>query len=224
MIISSAHLFGKTLKAGVLPPPTPYYWIDDYHVDHFHDLKSPTSYNSRPCATYQAGGNSFEINTTIEDIQSADDCGVSGAKEFQSFLDGVSLDIPLYKNGAEINSKVTFAVEHLGGAGSWWRPRVSLTIYKDGVEYDNMYDTVEYGESTFRKAYIYAGVDTVSAWINSEMTSINPYLFCGIAVVYEDDVWGTLKVSHTCQCYKLDYISSCTNGGSLGADWYTRPT
>lgn len=218
MIISSGYLFAQQITSGDMPILPPDYWINDYHIDHFHDIKSPTSRNSRPCSNGQTG-DYFQIRTVISDIQSVADCGVTGAKEIPIFYDETSLDIPLYRNGELLNNKLVFRRYNDDPAEGYWRPKVDVIIYKNGVPYRTESCITNVQESQIEKVYLYAGVDTVSLWKNNTMSSMNGYLFCGVAVFYLEN--GYLYLNHACVCYKLSYIDY--QAGSLGADWYTIP-
>lgn len=223
MIISSAHIFAKQIAAGKVPLLPPDYWINDAGVDHFHDLKTPTSDNSRPCingsySTY------FQMYGYIPGLQSDTDCGVTGAKEITMFEEEHTLQIPLYKDGALSDYSVKFIYRPSETSVGYWRPEVLFGIYNG----DNVIDSHSYAIPLYvenvKKVFVYAGVDTVSHWddIHHQMETASPFLFFGIAVA-EDNYGESITMIHLGGGYSISKVEGVdTQYSQLSTDWYTR--
>lgn len=221
MIISSAYMFARQITAKEVPMLPPDYWINDAGVDHFHDLKTPTSGTSRPCTT--GASRYFAINNIIQNLSSDTDCGVTGAKEITMFDEEHTLQIPLYSDGELSAYSVRFTYGPSSTSEGYWRPEVEVGIYNGDTVIDSHSWAKTIYESNIKKVFIYAGVDTISYWddIREQMSSISPYLFCGIAVA--EDYYGDTNISHIGGGYALSAIEgSDTQYSKLSDAWYTR--
>lgn len=225
MKYSSAYLFGRQITSGDIPLLPPDYWINDYRIDHFHDIKTPTSSSSRPCI-YNSLNSKNDILTRIMDVSSDLDCGVTGAKEIEVFNDDNELQIPYYdQNGQLVNRNgVTFRYGDANTTEGVFKPAVEITIHTvDGGYVDSLtVNRNNYFEvQNVRKVYLYAGVDTVSMWQDSpyySMVSIYDMLFCGVAVVFNVPNENRIDVRHIAGAIMLSRLA-----GSLGPAWYTKP-
>ncbi len=226
MQIEKAYLFARQITAGEAPILPPDYWINDYHVDHFHDLKTPTSYNSRPCI-FDSYGTYFQLSTAISGLSSDADCGVTGAKEIPRFEEEHTLQIPLYRNGELSAYSVRFTYRPSSTSEGYWRPEIVIGIYNgDTVIDSHSWARTIYAESV-KKVFIYAGVDTVSFWNDTyeQMYPITPFLFAGIAVAVDYYGSGDVDIVHVGGGYSRSKIEGAdTQYSKLSDAWYTRPT
>lgn len=226
MIISSAYLFARQIKAGDIPSPIPDYWINDAGVDHCHDITIPTSATSRPYIDDPYFGRSSTITTEISGVPSDSDCGVTGAKEISVFRQDNALRIPLYNSNeeeSEYNIRFTWK-ENSQSTQENWKPQVELQLFKNDTSIWTPTSAVgTFDASEIRKVYIYAGVDSFSEWMYGSVSVCDWVLFAGIAVVYEHA--GVISVKHLGACYNIyQFESSVTENSHLGSDWYTRST
>ena len=225
MIISSAYMFARQISAKEVPMLPPDYWINDAGVDHFHDLKTPTSSNSRPCiiGSYNTY---FQMYGYIPDLQSDTDCGVTGAKEISMFVEEHTLQIPLYRDGELSEYSVRFTYRPSSTSEGYWRPEVLFGIYNgDNVIDSHSYASIFYVEDV-KKVFVYSGVDTVSNWdeVHEQMGTALPLLFFGIAVA-EDNYGESITMRHIGGGYALSAIEgSDTQYSKLSDAWYTRST
>lgn len=224
MQIEKAYLFARQITAGEAPILPPDYWINDAGVDHFHDLKTPTSSNSRPCingsySTY------FQMYGYIPDLQSDTDCGVTGAKEISMFNEEHTLQIPLYIGGELSQYSVRVTYRPSSASEGYWRPEIIIGIYNgENVIDSHSWAGIFYAEIV-KKVFIYAGVDTVSHWddIHEQMGTASPFLFFGIAVA-EDNYGESITMRHIGGGYAISAIEgSDTQYSKLSDVWYTRP-
>ena len=226
MQIEKAYLFARQISAGVPPTPIlpPSWWINDYHVDHFHDLKTPTSASSRPCI-FDSFARSFEIVTSISVLPlGQSDCGVTGANEISIFREENVLQVPFYDSNEQLTEyslKFKYG-EHSQSTQENWRPQVSIGFYNgETTVWTPVSKNYTFTTSEVKKVFVYAGVDTTSLWRDSPyntMGSLHGTLFCGIAVIREVD--GASIVKHLGGGYFIQYLNSASQG-HMSSAWYT---
>lgn len=213
-------------------PPTPIilppdYWINDYHVDHVHDIVSETSSTSRPYLDDQYFSRGCRISDVTYGLSSDNDCGVTGAKEIGIFGGENILSIPMYDSNNELseyNIKFIYK-EDTESTTTIWKPYVALGLYNNDASIWTPYNiSRSFNRANIRKVYIWGGVDSFPYFdaYNYMPHSVNWVLFCGITVIYEQ--YGNLIASHMGALFNIyELESSVTQQSHLDNNWYTRP-
>lgn len=217
MTISSAYIFGKQLTAGEAPPRI--VWFNSRNaspMQSFGDNGDPCIKNSGSSITFLGRNNQYFPEPAAGFI------GIDATKVTVSDLP-YTLDIPLVKNGVEINWKLRVKAVFTGSGNPANTLRVDLSVYQNDPEdpawhqgdlLQNSSDDISLGEF-----YVFTGAGAfLGARDGSELTYNTAYI--GVIVAGVD--WQNKRyVNVGGATVDLNYMKTFTGGGELPSKWLT---